>query len=283
MSEITRYTRESVRRAVLGLLQAASIFERDADTVVAWLLRTECEPDRPAADGLRLLPGMLGDIAVGAIDPRGRPLVMTDTPSLRLLDGSGAVGPVAAAAAADWLTEVAPHQGMATALIKNGRRLGDPAAAAALLADAGLIGVCVTGVTEADGCRMRSAVVSPAASSDEGQPVRRWQGPPSALLEALIAGLTGGRLLRTKADSPNPSMTEHLLVAIHGDAAAGDARFRGRLAEQWQSEAAATSPSDGELCVRPPDDQPVAIDAETLEALRQAAKELDADFTPVAA
>ena len=220
-------SREAASRVIVELLTACSVFEVDAEVAAEAMLWGE-QVGRPG-DGLALLPSIVEQITSGVIDPRGRPLVMCDSPAIQTIDGSSGVGPVAAAMAVGWLAEAARTSGTATVLVKGGRDLGDPAWIVHKLGEQGLVGVCVTAVMR-ETPMIRAAAAS-AGVEDEGRPAVRWEGPPSPLVEAVISGLTGGRAVTLKADAPNPAVCEHVIVAYEPETVGGSGRLGAKLSQ----------------------------------------------------
>ena len=257
---------EDVRRLVLGVLEASSLFEADAVVVTEALLRAEARG--LASDGLAMLPGIVSQIEDGGIDPRGRPLVMDDAAALRTIDGSSAVGAVAARAAVGWLAEAAAAHGAATALIRGSRDLGDPAGPAGELAEGGLLAICISAVYRGRPL-IRAAAVSAESSADAGRRAVRWEGEPDPLLEVLIAGLAGGRPLSLKAEAPNPDIAEHVLLAFDPQQTGGP-RLASRMAQL---------PGVAAVELRPPGDEPLSLARQTLTELNALAGQLRVDVS----
>lgn len=218
----------TLRPFLIDLLQAHSLFEYDAETVVDAALFVRGESGVPS--DVTRIPEWIRQIADGQIDPRGQPLVLASMPAMLTLDGSGACGPVAAKKGIDWAIDQAAEVGLAAAVVKNGRELGWPLWAVGRLAKAGLVGLCVTNVYAAD-LDEASSLVGLAIPQPDAAP--RYFGTFETVSEAsqtelaredqqmfqeaipiLTTLLAGGRDPEHKYDAPNPAQAEHLIVAI---------------------------------------------------------------------
>ena len=224
--DVPSLSADTLRPFLVELLQAYSVFEYDAETITDAALLADGVGHHEA--GVVRIPVWIEQIVGGQIDPRGRPLPLAESPALYTLDGSSAVGPVAAAAAADWTIEKAPTTGVAVAVVKNGRDLGCPMVWAARVAAAGLIGLCVTGGYRADSDQAysRRSLVTPGEPRrhfgfDELVPdaskttlAREAQHHFLSPLPMLAMLLAGGRDPEQRHAAPNPHQSEHVVVAL---------------------------------------------------------------------
>ena len=269
MTETVEIARGNARAFAVELLTVASVFEMDAETVAEAVVAAEARG--MAGDGLATLPAVVEQVATGVIDPRGRPLVMCDSPALRTLDGSSAVGAVAAAAACEWLAEAAREFGTATALVKGGRDLGDPVGPALALAEGGLLALCVTARYGEAGGTLRAACVSAQADDDGSREAVRWEGPATPLAEMVVSGLTGGRAASQKCDAPNPAIAEHVIVAWEPEAVGGAGRMPAKLRQFPQAQRLTLRDEGG----------PLRVAAATVAALKVLAGERGVDASPL--
>lgn len=86
----------------------------------------------------------LDAIDAGDIDPRARVLTVSETPAVAVLDGSRAVGHVAATKAMTIAIEKAKDVGTGTVAVGNSQHLGAASVYALMAAREGLIGFCTT-------------------------------------------------------------------------------------------------------------------------------------------
>ena len=217
----------ALRSFLIDLLQVESLFEYDAETIAEALLLGERLACRD--EGLACVPRWIQQIREGGIDPRGQVLVLSETPSLCLLDGSSAAGPVAAAVARKWITEHLEAVGMVTVLVRNSRALGCARAAVAPLAEAGWLAEVETSAAPgeaaatADRCHVTIAVPTSdgvAYLADDRAPL--W-----------LSLLTNGRRPGEKPAAPNPLQVEHQFRVAHPDHAMGADALARRLGQSF--------------------------------------------------
>ena len=205
---------DRLRPFLIELLQAASVYEYDAETAVEAVTATGDAAEHAIAE----VPGWIDLIAEGRIDPRGKPLVLAESPALLSLDGSSALGPVGVAKAATWAIEAAGRQGAAVAIVKNGRPLPLTRWVHERLARAGRIGLLTTNqTTDSHGTTIRSV----AATAEGVTSLSQSSGTGDDPLAVWPALLTGGRTLDEKPSAPNPVQAEHVLVVVDPEQAFG--------------------------------------------------------------
>ncbi|WP_437202218.1 Ldh family oxidoreductase [Planctomicrobium sp. SH664] len=138
----TRIAPEQLRPLLEQLLTKRCLFQYDAAVAVQRLL--DADLHGIPQQGCALLGSLLDAIDLGDIDPRGRVLTLADAPTFAVLDGSRAVGMVAASRGVELALEKAVAQGLALIVIGNSQTLGAPEIYARLLAQKGCIGFCTT-------------------------------------------------------------------------------------------------------------------------------------------
>ena len=229
---------ESLRPFLIELLQAHSLFEYDAEIVADAVLYAHEVGN--ADDGLAHLPGWIALIGEGQIDPRGRPLVIAESPALQTFDGSAAMGPIGLTHAVRWAIETAPRTGVALAVVKNGRDAGCLSYYTKTIVDAGLVGLCQTAgyrtAREASYANARLAASMPQPVSLTGSQVDPAAGGdcPEAFAHPLVALavlLSNGRTPVHRQSAPNPHQCEHLVLVVdpaHGIGADTVGRCIGR-------------------------------------------------------
>jgi LDH2 family malate/lactate/ureidoglycolate dehydrogenase len=136
----TRVPIESLRQFVTQILVKKSVFQFDAQMVADRLIEADARGIQ--SHGCRLLPGYLDALDAGDIDPRGRVLVEHETPAIAVLDGSRALGHVAATKAMRMAVEKAKGAGTGTVVVHHSQHLGAASVYSLFAAREGLIGVC---------------------------------------------------------------------------------------------------------------------------------------------
>jgi LDH2 family malate/lactate/ureidoglycolate dehydrogenase len=124
------------------LFTKASVFQFDATVAVSRLLEADLQGH--PAHGTALVCRLLDAIEMGDIDPRGRVLTLTDTPAFAVLDGSRALGPVAATKGAELAAAKAEAGGVGIVCVGNSQTLGAAEVYVRRIAQQGLIGICCT-------------------------------------------------------------------------------------------------------------------------------------------
>jgi len=129
---------ESARDLLLRLFASKSLYKYDAETLAQRLIDADLRGQHyyGVASATRLLEA----IAAGDIDPRGRPMLVHETPAIAVFDGSRAAGPIAATKGMQTAIAKAKEVGVGTAVIGNSQTLGAASIFALLAAKEGLIG-----------------------------------------------------------------------------------------------------------------------------------------------
>ncbi|MCA9054328.1 MAG: Ldh family oxidoreductase [Planctomycetaceae bacterium] len=138
----TRVPVEVLRAFIVRVLIKKSMFQFDADVVADRML----EADLRGIDGhgCRALPDYVEVMDLGDIDPRARVLVEHETVAVATLDGSRAMGQVAATKAMDLAVKKAQEVGTGTVAVHHSQHLGAASVYALLAAKQGLIGFCTS-------------------------------------------------------------------------------------------------------------------------------------------
>lgn len=133
---------DPLREFVVRVLVKKSVFQFDAQAAADRLI--EADLRGLSAHGVRTLPGHLEVMDLGDIDPRGRVLVERETAAVATLDGSRALGPVAATRAMELAIKKAQEVGTGTVAVHHSQQLGAASVYAVLAARAGMIGFCTS-------------------------------------------------------------------------------------------------------------------------------------------
>lgn len=175
---------ELLREFIVRVLVKKSVFQYDAQTTADRLL--EADLRGISAHGVRSLPALLEAMDLGDVDPRGRVLIERETPAIAVLDGSRALGHVAATKGMQTAVAKAREVGTGTVCVHHSQHLGAAAVYALLAAQEGMIGCC----TSASG----GAIVTFPGSTQPALPNMPWawalpagDGPP--LLIDLACGM----------------------------------------------------------------------------------------------
>lgn len=141
-SDEVRLSVESLRPILERMLVKQSMFQFDAATAVQRML--EADLYGIPAHGCGRIGEYLDALDMGDIDPRARVLTLEDAPSFAALDGSRAMGQVAATKGAELAAEKASESGIALVTIGNSQTFGAAAVYVRLIAERGLIGLCLS-------------------------------------------------------------------------------------------------------------------------------------------
>lgn len=167
---------DALREFVIRVLVKKSVFQFDAQTTADRLI--EADLRGLSGHGVRSLPGYVEIMDLGDIDPRARVLVEHETPAIARLDGSRALGQVAATKAMDLAVKKAQGVGTGTVVVHHSQHLGAASVYATLAAKAGLIGFCTSSTgsarVAAPGTLSAAAANSPwawAMPTADGSPI----------------------------------------------------------------------------------------------------------------
>lgn len=133
---------EDLQSFLAELFIKKSMFAMDAQTAAARIVEADLRGMH--SHGCRMMPWYLKAFDDGHIDPRGQVLPLTETAAMATLDGSRALGQVAATKAMELAIEKARDVGTGTVAVKNSHHLGAAGVYVQLAIDAGMIGHCIT-------------------------------------------------------------------------------------------------------------------------------------------
>jgi L-2-hydroxycarboxylate dehydrogenase (NAD+) len=141
-SQLIRLSEEQLRPVLESLLTKQSLFAFDAKTVVSRLFDADRLGLHPA--GVASAPELLESLKRGDADPRGRLITRSESTGTAALDGSRALGMIAATQGMELAIQRARETGIGLVTVGNSQPLGHPGVYADLAARAGLIGGCLT-------------------------------------------------------------------------------------------------------------------------------------------
>lgn len=133
---------ERLESLIAEMFVKKSVFAVDARMAAARMV--EADARGLHSHGCRMMKYYLGGFDQGHIDPRGQVLTMMETAAMAALDGSRALGQVAATKAMQLAIEKARAVGTGTVTVKNSHHLGAAGVYAQLAVDQGMIGFCTT-------------------------------------------------------------------------------------------------------------------------------------------
>jgi len=137
-----RVSADDLHALLTAMLVKQSLFKFDARTVAERMVEADLRGIQ--SHGSRTIGRYLDAIDAGDIDPRARVLTVSETPAVAVLDGSRAVGHVAATKAMTIAIEKAKDVGTGTVAVGNSQHLGAASVYALMAAREGLIGFCTT-------------------------------------------------------------------------------------------------------------------------------------------
>ncbi len=133
---------EALQTLLAEMFIKQSVFAFDAETAAARMV--EADERGFHSHGCRMMEWYLGGLNEGHIDPRGQVLTLTETVAMAALDGSRALGQVAATKAVQLAIEKARAVGTGTVTVSNSHHLGAAGVYVQLAVNAGMIGFCTT-------------------------------------------------------------------------------------------------------------------------------------------
>ncbi len=181
---------ESLETLLADMFIKKSVFAVDAKMAAARMVEADARGIH--SHGCRMMKWYLGGFDQGHIDPRGQILTMAETVAMAALDGSRALGQVAATKAMQLAIEKARAVGTGTVTVKNSHHLGAAGVYAQLAVDQGMIGFCTTSTGRAS---VAGYGTNQRATSNHAQawgiPVK--SGAP-ILLDMAIAKASWGKI-----------------------------------------------------------------------------------------
>lgn len=133
-----------VRQLLLALLVRKSLFEFDAQTVIDRMLEADILGDSDA--GVASIATILDRMDQGEIDPRARILTETETAGIAVLDGSCAVGHIAATQGMKLAIDKARAVGTGTVVVHHSHHFGAAVLYANMAAASGMIGLVTSNI-----------------------------------------------------------------------------------------------------------------------------------------
>ena len=133
---------EALESLLAEMFVKKSVFAVDARTAAARLVEADLRGFH--SHGCRMMDWYLKGLDEGHIDPRGQVLTLAETAAMAALDGSRALGQVAATKAMELAIEKARDVGTGTVTVKNSHHLGAAGVYVQLAVNAGMIGFCTT-------------------------------------------------------------------------------------------------------------------------------------------
>ncbi len=133
---------EDLQTLLSQMFVKQSVFSVDAD-VAAWRI-VEADMRGWHSHGCRMVSWYLDGFDRGDIDPRGQVMTLFETVAMATLDGSRALGQVAATKAMELAIAKAREVGTGTVAVKNSHHLGAAGVYVQLAVNAGMIGYCTT-------------------------------------------------------------------------------------------------------------------------------------------
>lgn len=209
--DLTHVTPEALKSYLVDVLTARSFFAFDAKVVADTVIHA-IAIDR-STYGIGLLRRILDDTERGEIDPRGRPLLLDDSPSVAYIDGSSAAGPVGISECLKVLLPKVAESGAGIAVVKGGRELGHPAISAARFAAEGLVAICATTHLTGDSPESVVSRVAAAFPIEDGAPAC-FESPDASLWAVFLSAIANGNSPARKAASSNRSVAEHVVIAL---------------------------------------------------------------------
>ncbi|WP_339734472.1 Ldh family oxidoreductase [uncultured Gimesia sp.] len=133
---------EPLKELLVKLFVRMGMFQVEAEIAADRLIEADLRGIH--SHGSRAAERYLDAMDMGDIDPRAQILTITETPAIAVLDGSNAMGHVAATRAMELAIKKASEVGTGTVTVRNSHHFGAAAVYVLLAAKAGMIGYCTT-------------------------------------------------------------------------------------------------------------------------------------------
>ncbi|MBW3541193.1 MAG: Ldh family oxidoreductase [Planctomycetes bacterium] len=133
---------EALHELLVKLLVKKSMFAAEAKVAASRLVEADLRGVH--SHGCRSVLRYLKSMDLGNIDPRGRVLTVSETPAMAVMDGSRAMGHVAATRAMQLAIQKAREIGTGTVAVYNSQHFGAASVYVLLAIEAGMIGYCTT-------------------------------------------------------------------------------------------------------------------------------------------
>ncbi len=134
--------RHDLENLLTEMFVKKSVFAADAQIAAARIVEADLRGF--PSHGCRMMNWYLKGFDQGHIDPRGEMLTLTETAAIATLDGSRALGQIAATKAMQLAVEKAEGVGTGTVAVKNSHHLGAAGVYVQIAVNEGMIGYCTT-------------------------------------------------------------------------------------------------------------------------------------------
>ncbi|MCA9016274.1 MAG: Ldh family oxidoreductase [Planctomycetaceae bacterium] len=133
---------EPLKELLVKLFVRMGMFQVEAEIAADRLIEADLRGIH--SHGSRAVERYLDAMDMGDIDPRAQILTITETPAIAVLDGSKAMGHVAATRAMELAIKKAGEVGTGTVTVRNSHHFGAAAVYVLMAVEAGMIGYCTT-------------------------------------------------------------------------------------------------------------------------------------------
>lgn len=133
---------EPLKELLVKLFVRMGMFQVEAEIAANRLIEADLRGIH--SHGSRTAERYLESMDMGDIDPRAQILTITETPAIAVLDGSNAMGHVAATRAMELAIKKAGEVGTGTVAVRNSHHFGAAAVYVLMAVEAGMIGYCTT-------------------------------------------------------------------------------------------------------------------------------------------
>lgn len=133
---------EPLKELLVKLFVRMGMFQVEAEIAADRLIEADLRGIH--SHGSRAAERYLDAMDMGDIDPRAQILTVTETPAIAVLDGSKAMGHVAATRAMELAIKKASEVGTGTVTVRNSHHFGAAAVYVLMAVEAGMIGYCTT-------------------------------------------------------------------------------------------------------------------------------------------
>lgn len=133
---------EPLKELLVKLFVRMGMFQVEAEIAVDRMIEADLRGIH--SHGSRTAERYLEAMDMGDIDPRAQILTITETPAISVLDGSNAMGHVAATRAMELAIKKAGEVGTGTVAVSNSHHFGAAAVYVLMAVEAGMIGYCTT-------------------------------------------------------------------------------------------------------------------------------------------
>lgn len=133
---------DALKELIVKMYVRKGMFAADAEIGAQRLIEADLRGIH--SHGTRAAVRYLNDMDMGDVDPRAQVLTLRETAAMAVLDGSTALGHVAATKAMQLAIKKAKEVGTGTVAVKNSQHFGAAQLYALMAVEAGMIGYCTT-------------------------------------------------------------------------------------------------------------------------------------------